>query len=219
MIGKETRWNSICNPRAEDPYADVPELAAMTCTIDGLDGVMVNRISPVNLPGGNIEGLELSFLHYFRNIPKPFRGLGIIANYAYQKGDRDQTFATPAFLRNDGEAQEFPLNFVRLSENSYNFTVFYERYRLNARLRYTYRDNFLLSESIDIANGQPLYTEDRGQLNGSLSYKIDKTFAVTLSGVNLLKSRKSNPGVFAEGPLARMSDSDRRISLGLRAKF
>ena len=219
VIGKETRWNSICNPRAEDPYADVPELAAMTCTIDGLDGVMVNRISPVNLPGGSIEGLELSFLHYFRNIPKPFRGLGIIANYAYQKGDRDQTFATPAFLRNDGEAQEFPLNFVRLSENSYNFTVFYERYRLNARLRYTYRDNFLLSESIDIANGQPLYTEDRGQLNGSLSYKIDKTFAVTLSGVNLLKSRKSNPGVFAEGPLARMSDSDRRISLGLRAKF
>ena len=90
---------------------------------------------------------------------------------------------------------------------------------MNARLRYTYRDNFLLSESIDIANGQPLYTEDRGQLNGSLSYKIDKTFAVTLSGVNLLKSRKSNPGVFVEGPFARMSDSDRRISLGLRAKF
>ena len=69
----------------------MPELAAMTCTIDGLDGVMVNRISPVNLPGGSIEGLELSFLHYFAIYPNPFRGLGIIANYAYQKGDRDQT--------------------------------------------------------------------------------------------------------------------------------
>ena len=72
MIGKETRWNSICNPRAEDPYADVRVKNNMTCTVDGLDGVMVNRISPVNLPGGSIEGAELSFLHYFRNLPKPF---------------------------------------------------------------------------------------------------------------------------------------------------
>ena len=89
---------------------------------------------------------------------------------------------------------------------------------MNARLRYTYCDISCSRSLLDIANGQPLYTEDRGQLNGSLSYKIDKTFAVTLSGVNLLKSRKTNPGVFADGPIARMS-GDRRISLGIRAKF
>jgi TonB-dependent receptor len=219
VISKQTRWNAICNPRVEDPYADNPDLARTTCTVDGLDGVLVNRISPVNLPGGAIEGVELSFLHYFRNLPKPFRGLGMIANYAIQKGSRDQTFSTPQFLRSSGEVQEFPLNFVRLSENSYNLTVFYERYRFNARIRYTYRDNFLVSESIDIANGAPLYTDDRGQLNASFSYKLNKTFTATFNGVNLLKSRKTNPGVFPDGPIARMSDSDRRISLGIRAKF
>ena len=217
VIGRDTEAKYICNPRldTEEASSDHP-----ACVNDsGDEGLLVPRNSPVNLEGGSIEGVELSFLHYFRNIPKPFRGLGIIANYAYQKGSRNQVFKMPAFLRTDGEVPDFPLNFVRLSENSYNFTVFYERYRLNARLRYTYRDNFLVSESIDIANMQPLYTDDRGQLNGSLSYKIDKTFTVTLSGVNLLKSRKTNPGVFADGPIARMSDSDRRISLGLRAKF
>lgn len=219
IIGKVTKWNGICNPRAEDPYADDPVLASPTCTVDGLDGVLVNRISPVNLPGGSIEGLELSFLHYFRNLPKPFKGLGVIANYALQKGSRDQSFTHSAFLGDDGELVEFPLNFIRLSENSYNFTVFYEKYRLNWRVRYTYRDNFLVSESIDVANGKPLYTEDRGQLNASMSYKLNKTFTATLSGVNLLKSRKTNPGVFPDGAIARMSDSDRRISLGLRAKF
>ena len=219
IIGKETKWNGICNPRAEDPYANDPVLASPTCTVDGLDGVLVNRISPVNLPGGVIEGLELSFLHYFRNVPKPFRGLGIIANYALQKGSRDQSFTHSAFLDENGELVNFPLNFVRLSEKSYNFTVFYERHRLNWRIRYTYRDNFLLSESIDIANGKPLYTDDRGQLNASMSYKLNKTFVATLSGVNLLKSRKTNPGVFPDGAIARMSDSDRRISLGIRAKF
>jgi outer membrane receptor protein involved in Fe transport len=97
--------------------------------------------------------------------------------------------------------------------------VFYERYRLNWRVRYTYRDNFLLSSASDITNTLPIYTEDRGQLNASMSYKINKTVTATLSGVNLLKSRKTNPGVFPDGPIAQMSDSDRRISLGLRAKF
>jgi hypothetical protein len=52
-----------------------------------------------------------------------------------------------------------------------------------------------------------------------MSYKINKTVTATLGGVNLLKSRKTNPGVFPDGPIAQMSDSDRRISLGLRAKF
>ena len=217
VIGRNPEAKYICNPRLdpEEGSDDNP----ICVTDSGDEGLLVPRNSPVNLEGGSIEGVELSFLHYFRNIPKPFRGLGIIANYAYQKGSRKQVFNMPAFLRTDGNIPVFPLNFVRLSENSYNFTVFYERHRLNARLRYTYRDNFLVSESVDIANMQPLYTDDRGQLNGSLSYKINKTFTATLSGVNLLKSRKTNPGVFPNGPIARMSDSDRRISLGFRAKF
>ena len=131
----------------------VPDLALPTCTVGGEDGVLVNRISPVNLPGGEIEGVELAFQHYFRSLPKPFNGLGIIANYAYQNGTRDQVFNTPAALDEQGEQRSLPLNFVRLSENSYNFTAFYEKPKWSARLRYTYRDAFLVSESTDISNG------------------------------------------------------------------
>lgn len=219
VIGKETVPGGICNPRAVDANAGDPELARPTCVVDGFDGVIVTRISPVNLPGGTIEGLELSFQHVFRNLPKPFNGLGIIANYAYQDGSRDLTFGTPGFLTTDNEAKEFPLNFVGLSEQSYNFTVFYEKPAYSARIRYTYRDSFLVSESVDVSNGQPLYTHDRGQLNASMSYNLNDTFAITLNGVNLLKERKVQPGVFANGPIARMSDSDRRISVGIRARF
>lgn len=219
VIGKETVPGGICNPRAIDANAGDPDLARPTCVVDGFDGTIVTRISPVNLPGGTIEGLELSYQHVFRNLPKPFKGLGVIANYAYQDGSRDLTFSTPGFLVGENGAQEFPLNFVGLSEQSYNFTVFYEKRKYSARIRYTFRDSFLVSESIDIANGQPLYTHDRGQLNASFSYNLNDTFAITLNGVNLLKERKVQPGVFADGPIARMSDSDRRISVGLRARF
>ena len=219
VIGKEIVPGGICNPRAVDANAGDPDLARPTCVVDGFDGTIVTRISPVNLPGGNIEGLELSYQHVFRNLPKPFNGLGVIANYAYQDGSRDLTFSTPGFLVGENGAQEFPLNFVGLSEQSYNFTVFYEKRNYSARIRYTFRDSFLVSESTDIANGQPLYTHDRGQLNASFSYNLNDTFAITLNGVNLLKERKVQPGVFADGPIARMSDSDRRISVGLRARF
>ena len=219
VIGQQTVFNGICNPRAVDANAGDPDLARPTCTIGGQEGVLVNRISPVNLAGGIIEGLEFAFLHTFRELPSPFNGLGIQASYAYQDGSRDESFRTPAFLRGDGEGEEFPLNFVGLSKNSYNLTVFYQKKRWEGRLRYTYRDNFLVSESIDIANGQPLYTDDRGQLNGSISYRINKTFRMTLQGVNLTKEMKVQPGVFAGGPIARMSDADRRVSISLRAEF
>ena len=150
--------------------------------------------------------------------PSAFNGLGIIANYAYQNGTRDQVFNTLAALDEQGAAF-LPLNFVRLSENSYNFTAFYEKPKWSARLRYTYRDAFLVSESTDISNGFPLYSDDRGQLNASGSYKINKRLAITLSGVNLLKDRTVQPGVFPGGPIARMMDSDRGVSLGFRLKL
>ena len=219
VIGQQTIFNGICNPRAVDANAGDPDLARPTCTVGGQEGVLVNRISPVNLAGGIIEGLEFAFRHTFEELPSPYNDLGIQASYAYQDGSRDEFFRTPAFLRGDGEGEEFPLNFVGLSENSYNLTVFYEKKPWAGRLRYTYRDNFLVSESIDIANGQPLYTDDRGQLNGSISYRINDTFTMTLQGVNLTKDMKVQPGVFAGGPIARMSDADRRISISLRAQF
>ena len=95
------------------------------------------------------------------------------------------TFSTPGFLTGESEAKEFPLNFVGLSKESYNFTMFYEKRGFGARIRYTYRDSFLVSESVDVSNGQPLYTHDRGQLNASMSYDLNDTFAITLNGVNL----------------------------------
>ena len=41
-------------------------------------------------------------------------------------------------------------------------------------------------EASDIGDG-PSYAGDRGQLNASMSYRIDNVFSLTLSGVNLTK--------------------------------
>lgn len=216
-IGTESVPNGVCNPRAELGLSQ-----SYNCTTPGgLDGRLARRVSPVNLPGGTIKGFELAFQHNFRDLPQPFDGLGIIANYAYQDGDRNLTFETPGYLTTEGFTPEFPLNFRGLSENSFNLTLYYDKpkYPLSGRLRYTYRDEFLQTEVAEITNQYPLYTDARGQLNASMTYKINKIFSVNFSGVNLTKERVIHRAVFSTGPIARMRDPDRRFSIGIRGRF
>ena len=100
-------------------------------------------------------------------------------------------------------------------------TLYFERprYRWSGRLRYTYRDGYLFSESDELAFGQPVYSDDRGQLNASMSYRIDNTFAITFSGVNLTKEQGIRRAAFEDGPIVQQKDADRRFALGIRAKF
>lgn len=203
-IGTETAFDAIFNPNATGA--------------DGSQGSFVDVIRPTNVKGGEIKGVEVALQHNFDNLPGFLSGLGTILNYTYQEGERDLTFNIPGFLRDDGPI-EFPLNFRQLSKNSYNVTLFYEQERFEARLRYTYRDAFLRFESRDIANGFPLYQDDRGQLNGNFAFNITDNFTLTLSGINLTKERNDETGIFADGPVVQMRDSDRRVILGLRARF
>ncbi|MEC9122241.1 MAG: hypothetical protein VYD04_06590, partial [Pseudomonadota bacterium] len=83
----------------------------------------------------------------------------------------------------------------------------------------TYRDVLLVSETTHISNGFQLYSDDLAKLNASLSQNINDNTALTVSGVNLLKDRTVQPGVFANGPIARMMDSDRRVTMGIRIKL
>lgn len=219
VISTDVRFGGICNPRV-DPLTASGGFGSCT-TSDGLVGTKVNRESPVNLPGGTIKGFELALQHNFNWLPRPFNGFGIIANYAYQDGNRQKSINVPQFLQDLGVEGQLPLNFQGLSKNSYNLTLYFDkpRYRLGGRIRYTYRDSFLFSDSIDIANTLPLYTDDRGILNASMSYRINDTFSVAFSGTNLTKEQTIQRSIVADGPIARERDADRRLSLGIRARL
>ena len=215
VIGKVSTPRGICNVNASSSGE------ATSCNVGGIDGGLVTAVTPTNLPGGTIEGFEIALQHSFIGLPQPFDGLGIIANYAYQKGERGLTFSTPGYLADEGLEPDFPLNFVGLSENSYNLTVYYDkpRFPLSGRLRYTYRDEFLQTEVSTVTAGLPLYTAARGQLNASMSYKINKTFSLNFSGVNLTKEPVIHRAIFSTGPIGRMRDPDRRFSIGIRGRF
>ena len=221
VIGTEfksrTAPDAPCNPIA------VGDLTNPPCP-NGLPGVRVDEISWVNLPGGQIQGVEIAFQHNFNYLPQPLKGFGVIANYAYQHGERDDTIRTPQPLRETLGDDFFPLNFRRLSEHSYNVTAYFEKpkYGFSGRVRYTWRSGFLISESVDVSNGLPLYREARGQLNASLSLRLPKPvdqFTLILWGVNLTKEQGVERAAFPGGPVVRVKDADRRLAIGVRARF
>ena len=103
-------------------------------------------------------------------------------------------------------------------------TAYFEKPKcgFSGRVRYTWRSGFLISESVDVANGLPLYREARGQLNASLSLRLPKPvdqFTLILWGVNLTKEQGVERAAFPGGPIVRVKDADRRLAIGVRARF
>src|SRR3546814_2981520 len=72
-----------------------------------------------------------------------------------------------------------------LSKYSYNTTLFYDKYGLNARLRYTWRSSYVSNDPFFF--GLPLINGARGQLNASINYDINDHINVGVEGINLLR--------------------------------
>jgi TonB-dependent receptor len=178
--------------------------------------VGINR--PVNAGSATLKGLEVNFQHSFTYLPGALDGLGVIANYTYQDGKRETTFTVPGFATG-GVAEQFALPLRDLSKNNYNLTVFYEKYGVNARVRYTFRDPFLRVEAVDLTNNLPLYQDERSQLNASVSVDINPQFAITVSGVNLTNQPNRERAIFIDGPIGQERIADRRYAVGVRGKF
>ena len=96
---------------ANDPttYSDNPadRCANMTVT------------KTVNAKSAEIEGLELGYVHSYDFLPGIFSGLGISANYTYQKSEYESEYSSinPEVLLPSYPVADTP-------EHSYNFTTF-----------------------------------------------------------------------------------------------
>ncbi|MEM9657276.1 MAG: TonB-dependent receptor, partial [Planctomycetota bacterium] len=110
-------------------------------------------------------GIEVSFqydLSQFEDTLGFASGFGIIANYTYQDFGGGQATNT-----NSGRGEDIfqainpgittPVEAVQglldFSENAYNVTLYYEKFGLSARARYTWRDAF---RTLDTAAGASL---------------------------------------------------------------
>jgi TonB-dependent receptor len=182
------------------------------------NGVTQEFVVTRNLNGssGRIKGFELAYQQFYDALP----GFGIQANFTFVDSSGGKNTAInilePAQVAGAAD-QTLPLE--GLSKKSWNLAAMYELHGISARLAYNWRERFLLTTSA--ANIQrPVWSEDYGQLDGSVFYSINDNIKVGLQGTNLLNSRTFlDVGGVNLAPRYSWTDTDRRIALAVRASF
>ena len=186
----------------------------------GLTGIQT--LSRSNGESGTVEGIELGYQQNLDFLPGIWSNLGIAANYTY--ADSEQPNGN---------------SLLNISENTFNAQVYWEGERLSLRAAYNFRDRFLDDEderrvnrigalALGSATGDPedplfdptagnVFVEDRGQLDISASYDINDSVTAVFNVTNLLEENTERTN--ALGGIWKFSESDRRISFGLRANF
>jgi TonB-dependent receptor len=176
-------------------------------TAETIDGTTYNISRPVNgTDQVNINGLEIGGQYAFDFLPAPFNGMGVLANFTYQK---DEGFKGTNQLT--GEILPFP----GLSRKSYNVSLYYEGEKFSVRGSYNWRDQWLITA---LGRGNlPEFNEAFGSLDASASYDINKHFTLFVEGVNLTDEVRieNNNSVRRIGNETYGS----RYFVGLRAKF
>ncbi|QLC23327.1 TonB-dependent receptor [Parasphingopyxis sp. CP4] len=159
-------------------------------------------------------------------------GFGVIANYTYQDfsggeaTNSSSSRGTPILEASSGLTGPFTAvqGLLDFSQNAYNVTLYYEKYGISARARYTWRDAFRTLDtaggaSLNSTLGFPVVTESRGQLNASISYDVTDWLNVGVEGVNLTKSRITQSCVNSGAQLCFQGLPDRRITFGASFRF
>jgi len=181
-------------------------------------------------------GIEISFqydLAQHEDTLGFLSGFGVIANYTYQDFGGGQ-----ATNSNSGRGEDIfqainpgitvPVERVQglldFSQNAYNVTLYYEKYGLSARARYTWRDAFRTLDtaagaSLNSTLGFPVVTSARGQLNASVVYDVTDFLSVGVEGVNLTKSDIQQFCVNDDALLCFQGLPDRRVTFGATLRF
>ena len=157
--------------------------------------------TPENQGEATIEGAEFGYQQVW-----PI-GVGYILN---------TTLADSSAHYTSGVYSGQVLPFEGVSRLSYNGTLFYEKYGFNARLAYSYRSKYVLIDS-DVF-GLTEYNAPYGQLDGSISYELDKNWTVVANAENLTDSANKIYTIKPGDPLS-YTVVGARFGLGLRAKF
>lgn len=180
-----------------------PVTGQLLGSLDSYDPLEFTLTVPVNSETAEIDGFELAVQHMFGD-----SGFGVIANYTTVEGDIGYDNGTIG-------VDQFAL--LGLSD-SYNLVGFYDKDGYQARLAYNWRDDFL-DDTIQGNNQQePIYVEEYGQLDLSLSYTWDDTLTIYAEGINLTDETQRKHGRHENMVIATV-EGGARYSMGVRYKF
>lgn len=190
-------------------------------------GICVPLASTFNVGGSTTQtGIELAFQHdlsAFEDSLGFASGFGFIGNFTYQKsGGSAREFRAADGPRNIFTLLGFPnsqdrITLTNLSKYAYNTTLFYDKFGLNARLRYTWRSAYATNDSFFF--GLPRINGERGQLNASINYDVTDKINIGVEGINLLRGDQKQFCVNDDALLCFQGLTDRRLTAGVSVRF
>ncbi len=196
----------------------------------GQTGICVPLTSTFNVDGETTQtGVEMALqydLSQFEDRLGWASGFGFIGNFTYQETGGDvQSYRTIGLTRNTTRDLGFAtlpqdlIELENLSKYSFNTTVFYERDGLSARVRYTWRSDFINTEAFTSAFDVPRVSDDRGQLNASVNYDLTSWASVGIEAINLTREDANEFCINDDALLCYNGLTDRRITAGLSLRF
>ncbi|ADL02205.1 TonB-dependent receptor [Brevundimonas subvibrioides ATCC 15264] len=196
----------------------------------GQTGICVPLTSTFNVDGETTQtGVELALqydLSQWEDRLGWASGFGFIGNFTYQETGGDvQNYRTIGLTRNttrDLGISPLPQDLIELenlSKYSYNTTLYYERYGLSARMRYTWRSDYLNTEAFTSAFDVPRVSDDRGQLNASVNYDLTPWASIGIEAINLTREDANEFCINDDALLCYNGLTDRRVTAGLSVRF
>ena len=215
-------------------YKDVKDYfrrEARQVAFPGADGNSYDYLitRPVNVGKAKIQGVELGWNQFFDFLPGAFSGLGMSANYTYIDSTTKVPNSSDTVPRDTDGSLFGTLPADGLSKNSFNVAAFYEKGPWQIRLAYNWRSKYLLSVGPNGYNGGdggidwklPVYSDDFGQLDGSIFYKFTDHLQLGLE-VNNLNNAEQRTIMDQNGAGSRVTSwyvNDRRYAATLRMTF
>lgn len=172
-------------------------------TLDGYYDFDVYQ--PVNADGSyKVTGLELIAQLPLSMLHPLLDGFGVNANYTML----DNSLTGSSGL-------DIPTPPEGLADSTYNFTLYYENDRFDARISYNYKDKYV--EVIE-RNLYPVYRDAYGQTDIAIGYNLTDNIKLSLKGINITDEATTGYTLTPQFPVMN-EFSGRRISLGIRADF
>lgn len=197
-------------------------------------GVCVGTETKINDTGETTQkGIEFAVQYDLSGFESELgwaSGFGVLANYTIQEfdGGEAENIATSragqVFAATTGNDQEISAvqGLLNLSENAYNITLYYEKFGLSARMRYTWREAYRTDDFGSTSSfpwGFPAVQADRGQLNASVTYDVNENLNIGVEAVNITESEVEQYCVNEGALLCFQGLTDRRITLGANYRF
>jgi iron complex outermembrane receptor protein len=160
--------------------------------------------------GGDVGGYEIGAkiaLNDFLGNDSLFTNFGVDANYTFSDSSQDAK---------DISGDDLP--FVGMSEDTYNFVLWYENETFSARMAYNARSPRLMTAGNGATGNQSLYQDDYAQLDVNFTYNWDENISLYINGSNITEEYQQTYVEFSEQK-AFQNVYEARWTLGTRVIF